>query len=375
MSRRTFSIFTAALAIAALQSSARAQGPGPWSDGFESYAAGSLLHGQGGWYVFNTGMASVVTAPVPPHSGTKYVELTGGGNAVRPFTGYTTGSYVLSAYVYLPGPASANPLQHPTYFILHNTYSLFGAYMISVQIRFNEPGFPGGWCIDAGSPCTGMGTYPPDQWFEVRCEIDLGLDLVEVFLDGVPMAPPYAWSYGPLGQGTGAMAIAAVDLYVGGSTTSGSTHWVDDVSLEPAGLPSTYCTAKTTSGGCVPAILFSGSPSASAGSGFGIFASQVEPAKSGLFFYGKSGKQASPFQGGYLCATAPFVRTSLQSSGGAAPCSGTFAIDFNAFIASGKDPGLVAGATVDGQWWFRDPGFAPPNATGLTDAIDFAIQP
>jgi hypothetical protein len=375
VSSRTFSIFTAALAIATLQSSARPQGPGPWSDGFEAYAAGSLLHGQGGWYVFNTSSASVVNAPVPAHSGTNYVELTGGGSAVRPFTGYTTGEYVFKAYVYLPGPASANPLQVPRWFLVHNTYSLFGGYMISLQIKFDPATSPPSWTIDAGSPSTASGPYTPDKWSEIRCEIDLTLDQAEVFFDGALMAPPYVWSSGAFGQGTGAKAIAAVDLYSTGSVASGSTHWVDDLSLEPVGVPTTYCTAKTTSGGCVPAIGFSGSPSASAGSGFGIFASQVEPAKFGLFFYGKSGKQASPFQGGYLCAKAPLVRTPLQNSGGAAACSGTFAIDFNAFIASGKDPGLVAGATVDGQWWFRDPGFAPPNATGLTDAIDFTIQP
>ena len=374
MLQRTFSFLAAALTCASLQAGARPQGPGPWSDGFEAYAAGSTLHGQGGWYV-NTGSAIVANAPVPAHSGAKYVEVRGPGDAVRPFTGYTSGSYVLTAHFHLPGPASANPLRVPTYFILHNTYNLFGGYMSSVQIRFNEPTNPGGWTIDAGSPGTAMGTYPPDQWFEIRCEIDLTLDLVEVFLDGAPMAPPYVWSYGALGQGTGAMAIAAVDLYGSGSTTPGKVHWVDEVSLVPAGTPATYCTAKITSGGCVPAMLFTGTPSASAGSGFGIFASQVEAAKSGLFFYGKSGKQAIPFQGGWLCVKAPLVRTALQSSGGAAPCSGTFAIDFNAFIASGKDPGLAAGATVDGQWWFRDPGFAPPNATGLTDAIDFTIQP
>jgi hypothetical protein len=139
--------------------------------------------------------------------------------------------------------------------------------------------------------------------------------------------------------------------------------------------PTIYCTAKVTSNGCVPAIAFFGSPSASAGSGFLITASQIEPQKSGLFFYGKSGPAAFPFQGGTLCVNPPQTRTPVQDSGGAAACSGTYSIDFNAHIAGGSDPALVAGQQVNGQYWFRDPGFAPPDNTGLSNAIEFEIGP
>ncbi|HVS10086.1 MAG TPA: hypothetical protein VMS76_09450, partial [Planctomycetota bacterium] len=162
------------------------------------------------------------------------------------------------------------------------------------------------------------------------------------------------------------LALAYVEVAAGGNRSVAR--------LGPA-PPLMYCTAKTTSSGCLPAIGFSGAPSASAGSAFLITASQVESQKSGIFFYGTSGKQAVAFQGGTLCVKGPLVRTALQDSGGVAPCSGSYSIDFNAYVASGKDPSLTAGATVDGQYWFRDPGFAPPNNTGLTDAIEFTIEP
>jgi ribosomal protein L14 len=140
-------------------------------------------------------------------------------------------------------------------------------------------------------------------------------------------------------------------------------------------FPMVYCTAKTTSSGCLPAIVFSGAPSASAGSAFLITASQVEPQQFGIFFYGTSGKVSAPFLGGTLCVQRPLVRTALQHSGGSAPCSGGLSMDFNAYVASGKDPLLSAGVTVDGQYWFLDPGFAPPNDAGLTDAIEFTLAP
>ena len=89
-------------------------------------------------------------------------------------------------------------------------------------------------------------------------------------------------------------------------------------------------------------------------------------------------QQATPMQGGTLCVHPPLLRTPVQNSGGNAPpndCSGVIALDLNAFIASGEDPLLVPGIAVDGQFWSRDPGFAPPENTSLSDAIHFGICP
>jgi catechol 2,3-dioxygenase-like lactoylglutathione lyase family enzyme len=138
---------------------------------------------------------------------------------------------------------------------------------------------------------------------------------------------------------------------------------------------SKYCLAKVNSAGCVPEIAASGVASASAGSGFRLSTKNVLDKKFGIYFYSKSGPTQVPFQGGVLCAQPPLVRTALQSSGGTPPCGGSFQIDFNAYVASGKDPGLVAGQQVWIQTWSRDPGFAPPDNTSLSDALSFTICP
>jgi hypothetical protein len=147
-----------------------------------------------------------------------------------------------------------------------------------------------------------------------------------------------------------------------------------------AGCPAvtTYCTAKVNSVGCTGAIGSTGTPSASAGSGFVVTATNVLNNKSGLFFYGINGQIGAPFQGGFLCVKNPIKRTAVQSSNGNPPpndCSGGYSIDFNAYIAGGTDPNLISGQVVDGQYWARDPGFAPPNNTNLTGGIHFTICP
>lgn len=151
--------------------------------------------------------------------------------------------------------------------------------------------------------------------------------------------------------------------------------------LDPTGCPApaVYCTPKTSSQGCVPEISAVGVPSASAGSGFVVACDGVPSGMIGLLFYSKDGAAAVPFQGGTLCLSGALTRTPGQNSGGTLPagsaCDGHFDLDFNAWIASGQDPLLALDSTVWSQWWFRDPGFAPPNASGLSAAAAFLVCP
>jgi hypothetical protein len=153
-----------------------------------------------------------------------------------------------------------------------------------------------------------------------------------------------------------------------------------DLSESPQG----YCTAKTTSTGCVPGTSFTGMPSASASSGFVVRCTQARNQKNGLLFYGVSGSAALPFQGGTMCVAAPQLRSPIQSSGGHAlpvdDCSGAFSIDMNAYAAGALGgsplPALqVAGTAVCCQFWGRDPGFAPPQNTMLSNALRYVVLP
>lgn len=138
--------------------------------------------------------------------------------------------------------------------------------------------------------------------------------------------------------------------------------------------PTTYCSAKTTSSGCTPALSASGTPSASAASGFTLQATQVEAKNFGLFFFGTSGPAATPFQGGFLCVQSPVTRVAPQAAGGSAPCSGTYSLDFNAWLAASKPDLRAPGEPFYVQCWFRDPP-DPVSGTGLTDAVSFVLAP
>lgn len=137
----------------------------------------------------------------------------------------------------------------------------------------------------------------------------------------------------------------------------------------------TYCTAKTNSLGCVPAIAAVGVPSYSSASPFVVSASNVVNNKNGLVFYGYTPSSA-PFQGGTKCVAPPTLRSPVQSSNGSPSgddCSGTFAYDFGPLIQSHSDALLVPGREVFGQYWSRDP--QASFNTNLTDALGFTIAP
>jgi hypothetical protein len=143
----------------------------------------------------------------------------------------------------------------------------------------------------------------------------------------------------------------------------------------------TYCTAGTTTHACLPAIGATGTPSASAPSGFTITIANVEGQKQGIVFYGidNSGFAPTPWglSSSFLCVKAPTQRTNVQSSGGTLlQCDGALSLDWNAFRFA--NPGALgspfaAGDRVYAQAWFRDP--PSPKTTMLSDALEFSLDP
>ena len=164
------------------------------------------------------------------------------------------------------------------------------------------------------------------------------------------------------------------------------THEGDTIISRPAvaswwlafglGQPTTYCTAKLNSLGCLPTMTSSGTPSTTDPTPFYVGATNVLSKKSGILFYGVSGRIAVPLLGGTLCVAPPFRRVAILQSGGNPPptdCSGVYSFDFSTTLQAGLDPFLVPGRIVNAQYWTRDPAHPDGTGAGLTDGLELQV--
>jgi hypothetical protein len=164
-------------------------------------------------------------------------------------------------------------------------------------------------------------------------------------------------------------------------TGAGTAPLVDMGALERQPAAVVYCTAGTSASGCQALLGASGTPSATAASGFTLLASGVEGAKDGLYFFGTNGRQANSWGNGtsFQCVVPPVKRAGLlPGSGTSGACDGSFAQDLNALWCPTcpkpqKNPG--PGALVQAQLWYRDPQNTSNQTTSLSDALEFTLQP
>jgi hypothetical protein len=128
-------------------------------------------------------------------------------------------------------------------------------------------------------------------------------------------------------------------------------------------------------------VTASGTPSATAASGFQITVIGVEPQKQGILFYGidNTGFVPTPWGTGtsLLCVKAPVQRMGVSNSGGTPGfCDGTLSVDWNAFRfnnPSALGSPFGAGDRMYAQAWFRDP--PSPKSTSLSNGLVFVTCP
>jgi hypothetical protein len=160
---------------------------------------------------------------------------------------------------------------------------------------------------------------------------------------------------------------------------SDNTAAVLTVTFAPTAIPETYCTAGTTTNGCVGLISASANPKIDHSNAVTISVNGAEGQKAGLIYYGLTRHNAPWCSSGgssYLCVKAPTQRTAVQDTAGTNnACDGTMALDWSAFQLGGGTLGspFLAGNKVDLQAWFRDPSSC--KTTSLTNAVELTYQP
>ena len=172
------------------------------------------------------------------------------------------------------------------------------------------------------------------------------------------------------------------------SSTGVPLGWFDAASVNAVfirteghcSVPTSYCTAGTSSFGCSAHLSATGHASASAATSFTIVAQGVDGLKQGIVFYGISGTLASPWGSGgssYSCVKAPRQRATPANSGGTfGSCDGLLSLDWNSYFAA--HPGALGTPLQPGtifyvQAWWRDP--PSVKSSILSDALAIRICP
>jgi len=217
MKVRWFVLGVVAAVVVALPATVQA-----WDENFDSYAVGSGIIGQGGWWGWaNNPLADAFVTDAYSHSPSNSLAVVGPADVVYAWAGVVNGLWYAKAWTYVPSTASGE-----MFFILLNTYdgvcAAGGPCSWSVQVAMCRTGCttsgvnPGSVTNLGGSDWPGGGSTSllTDQWVEVIAEINLDANTYTVYYNGTPFDTQQY--YGASGQ----QAIEAIDLFSNGSTES-----------------------------------------------------------------------------------------------------------------------------------------------------------
>lgn len=373
-----------AAACAALISTANAQ----FSDGFETYANGSAIEGQGSWGNWdgiNTLYNTVTTAQAA--SGSQSLSVVGSGDpscdfcsdTVSPLGGpYTSGQWVFTCMQFIP-----NTFGGTTYWIMLNQFAPGGPYSWSVQVNMNGSTLMVTPDINGAAVTQGPNSFPIvfDTWVELRAEIDLDADNCRIYYDN-QLLGEYIWSIGV--STAGIAQIASIDLFPANSVTTAVLY--DDFSVVAGvgGGPGLYCNPANSNSSGGPATLGN-----SSFSGPGVFHLEASGGPTGEFgYFLVSATAVDPgitVSAGQLCLGAPIGRYTILSVGSGMNSIGQFdatgvfqALGGNSSVGSGFDlpaalpdppAGVISpGSTWNFQLWYRDGG-SGPGVSNFSDGI------
>lgn len=217
------------LAILAVVATFAAAANAQWSDNFDSYANGTLLHNVGGWTGWgNSAAAAALVSNAQASSLPHSVDIVGGADLVQEFSGATSGVWSFSGELYIPTAFTGT-----TWFIMMNTYTAAGGGggNWSMQMQFNST--TGMITNLGGSNNTVTQTQVPfirGQWVPFSVFIDLDTNTHTGTYNSQEVVT------GPWYGAPGVAAIANIDLYANNATSV----YYDNLSLQVVPEPATF---------------------------------------------------------------------------------------------------------------------------------------
>ena len=154
--------------------------PAFFSENFDSYGAGTQMHGTNGWKGWEQdSLAGALVTNLQSHSPDNSLAVEGFTDLVHEFN-LTSGQWTISAWQYIPTGFSGE-----SYFIALNTYDeSVGAYNWSLQIKFDSAT---GTVTNDGGFNGGTAALVTGQWVELRLELDLDADTGAFFYNGTQL--------------------------------------------------------------------------------------------------------------------------------------------------------------------------------------------
>lgn len=198
-----------------------------WMDGFEAYAVGTAMHGNGGWTGWNNNTsAGGVTVASPARSGHAAINVAGADAVHMP--NLTSGQWSLTCKQYIPTSATGTD----TYFILCNIYNPGTSDVQSdttkrwsLQLRCNLSANQVFDNLIGGSPTGNTLTLIRDTWVPIRVDFDLDANTQSVYYND-QLVFTGAWV-----RAGGTQTLACIDLF--GSTAS--AVYYDNIQLTRTG--------------------------------------------------------------------------------------------------------------------------------------------
>ena len=194
-----------------------------WEDGFDDYALGSGILGQGFWWAWDGDPAwdSFVT-DAQARSGPHSVDIVGDSDSIGDLRSFEMdcGQWILTCYQYVPSDLVET---NDTYWIIQSEYADGGPYDWRVQIHHDAD-------TDTLINDFGGETLPSiyDEWVEIRLEVDLDSDYHYTYYGGDLL---YEGVWTDSMNGGGLLQLQTIDLFAYGS----SSVYYDDFSLEYLG--------------------------------------------------------------------------------------------------------------------------------------------